>query len=128
MNGSFLLDTNIVIALREGQPAVVERVAKAGCYLSATIEGELYYGAFHSPRSEESLRKLRPILDEFAVIPLDAETGRHFGMMKQYLSKMGTRLPERDMWIAATAQQHELVLVTRDDHFTHVPNLQTQRW
>lgn len=72
MSGSYLLDTNIVIAPREGDPEVVRRVATAGCYLSATIVGELYYGAFHSPRPEDSLRRLRPILDAFAVVPLDA--------------------------------------------------------
>ncbi len=37
-------------------------------------------------------------------------------------------IPENDIWIAATARQHNLILVTRDTHFQHVSNLQIEAW
>jgi predicted nucleic acid-binding protein len=37
-------------------------------------------------------------------------------------------LPENDIWIAAIALQHDLILVTRDAHFQEVENLQTAMW
>jgi predicted nucleic acid-binding protein len=32
------------------------------------------------------------------------------------------------VWVAALARQHDLPVLTRDDHFDHVPNLQRVRW
>lgn len=33
-----------------------------------------------------------------------------------------------DIWIAALAMQHDLILVTRDSHFNEVESLQVERW
>ena len=37
-------------------------------------------------------------------------------------------IPESDVWIAATALQHGLTLVTRDAHFGEVEGLDTEAW
>jgi tRNA(fMet)-specific endonuclease VapC len=40
----------------------------------------------------------------------------------------GRPIPENDLWIAATASEHGLVLVTRDEHFDRVEGLLVERW
>lgn len=76
------------------------------------------------------------LLDTSIIIPLfrgtqlacDAETAQHYGRIKQGLRRRGRPIPENDLWIAATALQHQLVLVTRDDHFYLIEGLATERW
>jgi len=48
--------------------------------------------------------------------------------LKNSLRKKGRPIPENDIWIAACAIQNGLVLVSRDDHFTNVENLQVDCW
>jgi len=46
MNGKFLLDTNIIIALFIGDASVQKNLAEAGkVFIPAVVLGELYYGA-----------------------------------------------------------------------------------
>jgi tRNA(fMet)-specific endonuclease VapC len=40
----------------------------------------------------------------------------------------GRPIPENDIWIAATARQHDLTLVSRDRHFAEVDNLRWEQW
>jgi len=51
-----------------------------------------------------------------------------FGLVKQRLQKKGRPIPENDIWIAAAAISHGMVLVTRDHHFAEVENLNTTDW
>ncbi|MEC4816304.1 MAG: PIN domain-containing protein [Scytonema sp. PMC 1069.18] len=46
MSGKFLLDTNIIIALLEGDTLVEQRCEEAeAVFVASTAIGELYYGA-----------------------------------------------------------------------------------
>ncbi len=40
----------------------------------------------------------------------------------------GRLIPDNDIWIAAIAMQHNLILVTRDSHFDEIESLQIERW
>ena len=53
---------------------------------------------------------------------------RQYGHLKQRLKQKGRPLPESDVWIAATAKQHGMVLVTRHRHFQEVEDLDTAHW
>jgi tRNA(fMet)-specific endonuclease VapC len=58
MNGKYLLDTNIVIALFGNDPDVVEQVDKAEkIFIPVIVAGELYYGAIKSRFSKRNLEK-----------------------------------------------------------------------
>jgi len=37
-------------------------------------------------------------------------------------------IPQNDIWIAAIAQQYDLTLVTRDEHFREVGQLKVEVW
>lgn len=51
-----------------------------------------------------------------------------YGALKSEQRTKGRPIPEKDLWIAACAHQHDLVLVTRNRHFDHVAGLSTELW
>jgi tRNA(fMet)-specific endonuclease VapC len=129
MNGSYLLDTNIVIALFQREAAVQERLAAADVVFIPTIVlGELYFGAWKSSRAEENT----VLVDEFAsgrsILGCDRHVAREYGLIKTRLREKGRPLPENDIWIAAIAREHGLILITRDSHFQDVEDLKWERW
>jgi hypothetical protein len=65
MNGKFLLDTNIVVALFKDDPAIRERLSQRPSVLtSVVLLGELYYGAHKSARLDKHLRQINRFLRE----------------------------------------------------------------
>lgn len=116
MNGRYLLDTNIVIALFNRVNSAVERVKGVEeIFISSTVLGELYYG-----------------IDRFAagltVLSCDRDTAREYARIKNRLRAKGRMIPDNDIWIAAVAQQHGLTLLSRDDHFQEVDGLHLLSW
>lgn len=129
MNGRYLLDTNIVIALFAQEATIVDHLKEATeVFIPMIVMGELYFGAYKSSRVKENLKRL----DEFAannvVLSGDTETARRYGKVKGDLQQKGQPIPENDLWIAAIALQYDLTLVTRDGHFDVVDKLRTKVW
>ena len=129
MNGKYLLDTNIVIALFANDANVRTKLGQASEVLIPSIVfGELYYGARKSGRAEANIQRVDELLAGSAVLDCDAETAQHYALIKNDLRLKGKPIPENDIWIAALALQYDLVLVTRDAHFQEVQNLATENW
>jgi tRNA(fMet)-specific endonuclease VapC len=129
MNGKFLIDTNIVIALFGNEPAIQEHLNSAiEIFTPAVVLGELYYGDYKSSRIKENISRINEFASENAVLLCDGVTAQWYGQIKDGLRKKGSPIPENDIWIAAIALQHDLILVTRDDHFRDVIGLQIERW
>ena len=129
MSGSYLLDTNIIIALFASEEVVRGSFAQAGeMFVPSIVVGELYYGARKSVRTTENLSRIDELVAESAMMVCDAETAQHYGEVKNKLRLKGRPLPENDIWIAALALQHNLTLVTRDAHFQEIENLQVVAW
>lgn len=129
VSGRFLLDTNIVIALFADEAIVKDNLAQASeIFIPSIVIGELYYGARKSGRVEANVARVGEIVDGSTILVCDAETARQDGEVKNKLRLKGRPLPENDIWIAALALQHELVLVTRDAHFQEVESLKTKAW
>jgi predicted nucleic acid-binding protein len=57
------------------------------------------------------------------VLYADEGTTHHFARVFAQLRAQGTPIPTSDMWIAALALQHDLLLDSRDEHFRHLPQL-----
>ncbi len=129
MTGRLLLDTNIVIALFAGDAAIRQRLLEAlEVFVPSVVIGELYYGAQRSARVSENLARIDEFVASNAVLPCDAETAQRYGDIKNQLRVKGRPIPENDIWIAAIAMQHQLILVSRDRHFHEVDGLQVEAW
>ncbi|MBM4132923.1 MAG: type II toxin-antitoxin system VapC family toxin [Nitrospira sp.] len=129
MNGSVLLDTNIVIGLFASDQAVLSRLSQTNrIFISSIVLGELYFGAYKSAHSEQNVRRLEEFVATSAVLVCDAVTAAHYGRIKRALREKGRPLPENDIWIAAQAQQHGLTVISRDQHFKEIENLPVEAW
>lgn len=64
MTSGYLLDTNIAIALLNGDPAITQQVKNLPTVrLSVTIVGELFYGAEKSQRTDSNRQRIQPLLE-----------------------------------------------------------------
>lgn len=127
MAGRYLLDTNIVIALFADEAATRQALATAEeVFVPSIVVGELYFGAWRSERRPENIARIDEFAADSAVLGCDTETARQYGQIRSALRAQGRPLPENDIWIAAIALQYNLVLVTRDEHFGQVGDLETE--
>lgn len=129
MNGRFLIDTNIVIALFGNERAVLQHLTpEVEVFTSAIVLGEVYYGAYKSSRIQENISRINQFASRAAVLECDRVTAQLYGQIKDALRRKGRPIPENDIWIAAIAMQHDLTLVTRDSHFEEMDGLSVTRW
>ena len=129
MSGRFILDTNIVIAIFNGESSIKEYLIKADeVFISSTVLGELFFGAFKSKRSKTNLKRISNFADSITILNCDKDTAQQYGIVKNKLLDKGKLIPENDIWIAAVAMQNDLILVTRDGHFDEIEELKCEKW
>ncbi len=129
MSGKYLLDTNIVIALFANEPILTDKIAKAeDISVPAVVIGELFYGANKSGRPEKNSERIGRFASDNVILNCDTETAIWYGEIKDRLRKKGRPIPENDIWIAAIAFQHDLILISRDEHFREVEDLKLEEW
>jgi tRNA(fMet)-specific endonuclease VapC len=108
VSGSYLLDTNIVIALFAAEQAVLDHLKVAGeVYIPSIVIGELAYGAYKSTRVTENLPRIEDFVASNVILTCDAVTAFHYGIIKDQLRQSGKPIPENDIWIAAAAIQYD---------------------
>ena len=96
--------------------------------VALSILGELCFGVQKSNKVTENLCKIDILEQQSINFACDLETARRSGIIKKRLRHKETPIPDDDLWIAAIAMQHGLILVTRDAHFDEVESLQTEHW
>ncbi len=112
-----------------GNRAIQEKMQNSqNVFLASPVIGELYYCARKSDRILENLHRINTFVEEHIFLSCDLETANWYGTIKERLQRKGTPIPDNDIWIAAIAMQHGLILVTRDSHFDEVESLLVERW
>ena len=122
------LDTNSYTDLCRGVPRVVDRLEAAdSIFMPLVVVGELRAGFSVGQHGVENERVLQQFLVQPGVEVLlpDEETTFHYAAVFRQLRSQGTPIPTNDMWIAALVLQNGLVLLHRDRHFDHLPQLAT---
>ena len=129
MAGRLLLDTNAVIALLSGDKDVQLLLADSPeVFLPVVALGELLFGAQKSSRPADNLRRVEEFTAAVSLLPCDRQTAHSYAILKAQLRTAGKPIPENDLWVAATAHQHRLTLLTRDAHFAAVNGLACTSW
>ena len=129
MSDAYLLDTNIVIAHLRGDNGVTGRLEKVSlAVISVITYGELLQGALYSARVLHNVTALQDFSQQIPMIPCEGKTALAYGEISAALRKAGQPIPDNDLWIAATARQHNFTLVTRDRHFANIPGLRSEMW
>lgn len=129
---TYLLDTDTLVFYLRGRDDVRRKLLGIPlvelCTRGVCI-GELYYGAAKSQRRAERRAEVDRLRGLLTALPLsNAETER-FGVLKASLESRGERLADADLMIAATALEHNLVVVTGNlRHYGRVGGLQIENW
>jgi predicted nucleic acid-binding protein len=99
---------------------------------SVITQAELLAGIEQAPsdRRREELRTLyHQLLTRIAdVLPVTSEVAEKFAAVITSLVRKGTPVPVNDMWIAAVALTHDLIVVSQDGHFQHMEGLRIEDW
>lgn len=131
MNGrDCLLDTNIIIGLFANDSSITEKIKTftGSIFIPSIVLGELFYGAEQSTRKVENRKRIEELAEASLVLECDLGTARSYGKVKSLLKVKGSPIPENDIWIAALADQHQLILVTRDKHFNNIETILIEVW
>jgi len=131
----YLLDSTHCIDILDEVPEVGQRLRDLGDASVATcaiVRGELVYMAMKSRDREENLRRVNALFADLDVHPVDDAVAEHYGRLKAaLLEHFGPRdeakrrktkveslgFKDNDLWIAASAKRHGLIVVSSDHAF-----------
>ena len=121
------IDTCSYLDFSRGNMVLAMRLE--GCdelYVPFIVAAELRCGfcLAKTPEREASLFSAFLTRPGVAVLYADSDTPRHYADLWLQLRRAGQPIPQNDLWIAALAVQHGLVLFTQDRHFDVVAQLQ----
>jgi predicted nucleic acid-binding protein len=121
-----LIDTNRYRDFCEGDSSALEVIQKATrLYLPFVVIAELRSGFLCGTQSRRNEKYLTMFLNSARVEALypDENTTHHFAQIFAQLRLQGTPIPVNDIWIAALAVQHDLIVYSRDRHFDCLPQI-----
>lgn len=121
-----LLDTNAYAAFKKGDAPALDVVRTAeSLILSTVVIGELLAGFSAGRREADNRRELTTFAESsrVSVLDVDALTADFYAAVWMQLRRKGRPIPSNDLWIAATALQHDLAVFTYDRHFQGIDGL-----
>jgi tRNA(fMet)-specific endonuclease VapC len=120
------LDTNRLTDLFQGDAELADRLGECDeVWIPLIVLAEIkagFYGGSQHHRNEILLQSFlaKPTVE--ILLPA-RETAEHYARLFVQLKRAGTPIPDNDLWIAALVLEHDLLLITRDQHFERVPQL-----
>jgi len=121
-----LFDTSAYSIMMRGSKKIVGLLDNADeVFLCAIVVGELLAGFKRGSREQENIAILKDFLSisNVGILNIDDSTAERYSIILDYLKKCGTPIPTNDIWIAASAMQNGLVLLTADRHFSLLPHV-----
>jgi tRNA(fMet)-specific endonuclease VapC len=83
-------------------------------FVSLQTVAEMRYGAFLNKWGKNRLQKLENYLDNYATLEPNNTTATYWGQLQVQVRSVGRHIAPGDAWIAATALEHDLALVTHN--------------
>lgn len=127
----YLLDTNMVTHILRENPNVLNKISKlhfSEMGISILSHAEIQYGFAKKPEKVKMQRLFNELLLWIDVLPFDETVSAHYGQFKANAEKQGKSLAPLDMLIAAHASAIGAVLVSNDQAFQQIKDLQVQDW
>jgi len=127
------LDTDILVSLLRGDKAaerVIEEIEKEERTLRTTAitTYELLKGASISSKPEQNTLTVKNLLSNMRTYPLNDYACEEASRIYQTLQMTGTMIGEFDILIAGIVVYNNDTLVSRDEHFQLVKNLDLKTW
>ena len=121
-----ILDTSAYAGFMKGDPSLKLALQQAQeIYVNPVVLGELLAGFARSQRAAENRTELTAFLasPRVAVLDISESTAERYAVILNFLRSQGTPIPANDVWIAASAMEHGLCVLTRDAHYLRVPQV-----
>ncbi len=118
-----LLDTSAYSSFMRGQGEVKEALQSADSIsLNPIVLGELQAGFQHGRYSDRNRNRLDQFLasPRVQLLTMDEGTAERYAVILNGLWAIGRPIPTNDLWIAASAMQYGLTILTTDAHFKHI--------
>ncbi len=123
---NILIDTNAYASFKRGRNEAIEIIQRVSIIgINSVVLGELLAGFAGGNRNEQNKQELQQFLasSRVIVLPIDQQTAEFYAKVYLGLKQKGKPIPTNDIWISASALQHNLAVFTYDKHFQHVENL-----
>lgn len=123
---NIILDTNAYSFLQKGDSSINKVILSSSkVYVSVVTLGELYRGFEIGNKELQNNNRLNMFLKgkNIEIAEINIKTAKIYGKISGLLKRQGTPLPINDVWIAASAIEKDLVLVTYDKHFLKIPKV-----
>ena len=121
-----LLDTSAYSGFMRGHPDFKLAIQEADeiCFNPVVI-GELLAGFIKGGSRRKNESELSSFFDSprARILDMDEETADRYAVILNGLWKAGTPIPTNDIWIAASAMQHGLRILTSDAHYRKIPQV-----
>jgi predicted nucleic acid-binding protein len=120
-----LADTSIFIGL-EAQRFEAEQIEDFEWGISTVTLGELRLGVLQARDPVAASRRLSTyqLAQRFEALPVDSAVSDAWALLVSKLRAAGRKAPVNDSWIAATAIAHRIPVVTQDNDYDDMPDLQ----
>jgi predicted nucleic acid-binding protein len=120
-----LADTSIFVGL-EAQRIEAKQIEDFEWGISTVTLGELRLGVLQARDPVAASRRLSTyqLAQRFEALPVDTAVSDAWALLVSKLRAAGRRAPVNDSWIAATAIAHRIPVVTQDNDYDHMPDLQ----
>ena len=121
-----LLDTSAYSAFMRGHEKIRVMVrTNEEIFLNSIVVGELMAGFIKGGRRKKNEDELRRFLMSPRVSLLDVseETAERYAVILNSLWQAGSPIATNDIWIAASAMEHGLRVVTTDEHYDKIPQI-----
>jgi len=138
----YLLDTNHCSRIIFGEPTLIQQLqvhSDAGVATSVIVCGELFYMAAKSERTTANLQQVRAFLDMIDLYPINLPISEIYGSLKgKLITAFGPKnktqqrnfnpqnlgFGDNDLWIAATAIHYNLTVVSTDNDFQRLQQVE----
>jgi tRNA(fMet)-specific endonuclease VapC len=124
-----LLDTSAYSAFLRGSEAIKSALQNTDeIYLCPVIIGELLSGFIRGRTTSKNRKELQTFLSSprVKIADIDTETAERYAIILNYLWEKGNPIPTNDIWIAASAMQYGLIVITSDAHYKEISQVITE--
>ncbi len=138
----YLLDTNHCSRIIFGDPTLIQQLqlhSEADVATSVIVLGELFYMVAKSERTAANMQQVRAFLNTINLYPISLPIAEIYGLLKgKLVTAFGPKdktqrrnfnpqsfgFGDNDLWIAATAIQYNLTVVSADSDFQRIQQVE----
>ncbi len=123
----YLVDSDWLAEYLKGRAeaqALLDSLFPEGLAISIITYAEIYRGVYFGTQRRRHEEGFRTLLQLVPVLSLTRPIARRYATLRGQLQQEGRLIDQPDLFIAATALQHDLTLVTRNlRDFARIPGL-----